>query len=39
MPIDNLHKKKLTKNLAVLALILGFCAMVFAVSIVRMSGG
>jgi hypothetical protein len=38
MPIEDLHKKKLKKNLAVLALLLGFCALLFAVSIVKMSG-
>jgi hypothetical protein len=38
MPIDNLHKKKLKKNLAVLALVFGFCALIFAVSILKMKG-
>jgi hypothetical protein len=39
MPIEELHKKKLKKNLALLGLILGFCGLIFAVSIIRMSGG
>ena len=38
MPIEKLHKEKLKKNLAVLALIVGFVALVFAISIVKMSG-
>ncbi len=38
MPIEELHRKKLKKNLAVLALIIGFVALVFAISIVKMSG-
>ncbi len=39
MPIEEIHKRKLKKNLAVLALILGFCALVFGISIIRMKGG
>ena len=37
MPIEQLHKSKLKKNFAVLALIIGFCGLVFAVSIIKMS--
>lgn len=39
MPIEELHRKKLKKNLVVLGLIFGFCALIFAVSIVRMKAG
>ena len=39
MPIEELHRKKLKKNLAVLALITGFCVLVFCISLVKMSGG
>jgi hypothetical protein len=38
MPIEELHKQKLKKNIAVLALIIGFVALVFVISIVKMSG-
>ncbi len=38
MPIEELHKKKLKKNLAVLGLIVSFVALVFCISIVKMSG-
>jgi hypothetical protein len=38
MPIEEIHKKKFKKNIAVLALVLGFCALVFAVSILKMKG-
>jgi hypothetical protein len=38
MPIDALHKRKLGKNLAVLAMVFGFCALIWAVTIVRLTG-
>ncbi|MEZ5814566.1 MAG: hypothetical protein R3E13_07625 [Alphaproteobacteria bacterium] len=33
------HKKKLRKNLAVLAMIIAFCALIWAVTMIRISGG
>ncbi len=39
MPIGELHRKKLRKNLALLALIFGFCALIFSISIIKMSAG
>lgn len=36
MPIEELHKKKLKKNLVLLGLIFGFCALIFFVSIIKM---
>ncbi len=39
MPLSDIHKKKRYKNLAVLAAILGWCVLLFAVSIIRMKGG
>lgn len=38
MPIEKLHKEKLKKNLAVLGLIIGFVALIFVISIVKMKG-
>tara|TARA_B100001093_G_C26542123_1_gene890790 strand:+ start:141 stop:263 length:123 start_codon:yes stop_codon:yes gene_type:complete len=38
MPHSELHKKKAKKNWTVLALIFAFIALVFAVSIIKMSG-
>lgn len=32
------HKKKLKQNLAVLALIAGFCALIWAVTMVKIAG-
>lgn len=37
MPHSEVHKKKIKKNLAVLAMILGFVAVIFAISILKMS--
>lgn len=39
MPHSNLHNKKKSKNYAVLAAVLGFMAIVFVVTIIRMKGG
>jgi hypothetical protein len=39
MPLNDLHKAKKSKNLAVLAAILGFVAVIFFVSLIRMKGG
>lgn len=36
MPIEELHAKKRKTNLAILLVILGFCALVFGISIVKM---
>lgn len=39
MPLDPLHKKKRMKNLAVLALVFGFCALVWAITVIRIAQG
>lgn len=39
MPLDELHKKKRAKNLAVLALIAGWCALIWAVTMIRLTAG
>lgn len=39
MPIEELHKQKRKSNYAILALVIGFCALVFAISIVKMTSG
>lgn len=39
MPITPLHKKKLFKNLAVLAAIIVFMLIVYAITVVRLSQG
>ena len=39
MPLDELHRKKRSKNYAVLALVMGWCALIFVVSIIRMKEG
>ena len=39
MPLDELHKKKLKKNLAVFGLIIAFCALIWGITMVKMSGG
>ncbi len=38
MPHSDLHKRKRAKNLAVLALIAGWCILIFAVAVIRMKG-
>lgn len=38
MPLSDLHKQKRKKNFTVLALILGFVALIFVISIIRMQG-
>lgn len=38
MPLSEIHKKKFKTNLAILALIFGFCALIVAVTIIKMSG-
>ena len=35
MPISNLHKIKLKKNLAVLAIIIGFMALIWVITILK----
>ncbi len=37
MPKSELHKKKLKKNLLVLGIIFGLCALIWAVTLIRMS--
>lgn len=39
MPLDELHKKKRTKNLMVLGLVLGWSLLIAMVAIVKMGGG
>ena len=34
-----LHKKKLKKNLAVLAMVIGFIAVIWAITMIRIAGG
>ena len=38
MPIGELHKKKLKTNLAILALIVGLCALIWAITMIKVSG-
>ena len=38
MPHSELHKSKKKKNFIVLALILGWCALIWAIAMVKMSG-
>lgn len=37
MPPSNIHKKKLKTNLAILATIIGFCALIWAITMVKMA--
>ena len=37
MPHSEIHKRKFGKNMAVLGLLFGFVALIFAISILRMS--
>lgn len=39
MPHSPIHKTKLKKNLTVLAIVLGLCALLFVVTIIKMSPG
>jgi hypothetical protein len=39
MPLTDIHKKKRLKNLTVLAVVLGWCALIFVISIIRMKEG
>lgn len=39
MPKGELHKRKFKKNLAMLGLVFGLVALIWAVTIIRMSGG
>jgi hypothetical protein len=39
MPHSDLHKQKRKKNLAVLAMILGFIALIWAITMIRIAGG
>lgn len=39
MPITELHKKKRRKNLAILAILLGFIAMIWVITMIRIGGG
>lgn len=38
MPKTELHNKKLKKNLLALAMIFGFCALIWSITIIRISG-
>lgn len=37
MPVGDMHKKKKTKNLVVLALIAGWCVLIWAVTMIKLS--
>jgi hypothetical protein len=37
MPLDELHKKKRTKNLVLLALIAGWCVLIWAVTMAKIA--
>lgn len=37
MPLDELHRKKLKKNLTVMALLLGFAALVWVISMIKIA--
>jgi hypothetical protein len=39
MPIEKLHKTKLKKNLMILALIIGWVALIFIISMLRVNHG
>lgn len=37
MPIGQVHRKKLKTNLAILLLVLGFCALIWAITMVKIA--
>lgn len=37
MPLDDLHKKKFKKNLAVLAGIFGFCVLIVIITMIKIA--
>lgn len=39
MPLSDLHKRRRTRNIAMLIVLLGLVALFFVMSIVRMGGG
>ena len=39
MPVTEIHKKKKAKNLALLALIVGWCVLIWAVTMVKLTQG
>lgn len=39
MPHSDLHKKKRMKNYALLAIIVGWCALIWIIAMIRMGGG
>ncbi len=39
MPLSDLHKRKKAKNMALLAAIAGWCALIWAITVIKMSGG
>lgn len=39
MPITELHKRKLVKNLTVAGILLGLMALLFVLTLVKMGGG
>lgn len=39
MPLSPVHKDKLKTNLAILGLIAAFCAIIFGITVVRISAG
>ena len=38
MPHSDVHKKKLRTNLAIFGAILAFCALIFAITMVKLNG-
>lgn len=39
MPFSKLHKKKLKTNLAILLAVIAFCALIWGITMIRISGG
>jgi hypothetical protein len=38
MPHSELHKKRFKKNLGVMAIVMGLCVLLWAITIIKMSG-
>jgi hypothetical protein len=39
MPLTQMHKKKLTKNLAILAAIMGWVAVIWVITMIKIKAG
>jgi len=39
MPLDELHKKKKYKNLMILAIVIGWAALIWAITMIKMANG